>query len=46
MPLSLDSADGRRVLEYMRSITDDAGLTTRYERGDFFVGGFEAAVAR
>jgi hypothetical protein len=46
VPLSLDSSDGRRVLEYMRSITRDAGLTTRYEREGFFLGESEAAVAR
>jgi capsule synthesis protein PGA_cap len=40
VPLELDSDEGQRVIRYMQSITDEAGLGTRYVAGDFAVAGF------
>ena len=45
IPLTLCSEEGLRILEYMRSITGEAGLATQYDRGDFVVGGCEAVLA-
>ena len=46
VPLPIGSADAARMLDYMRSITADAGLKTDYDRGGMIVGGFEAFVVR
>jgi Bacterial capsule synthesis protein PGA_cap len=45
IPLPLESREGTRVLDYMRGISADAGLTTRYEAGDFEIGGYRAVIA-
>lgn len=46
VPLTPDSPDGARVIEYMRLVTRDAGLNTTYEVGGAPIGGFQPVLAQ
>jgi len=45
VPLTLSSEEGRRILAYIRRITDEAGLRTQYALADLIIGGCEAIIA-
>jgi poly-gamma-glutamate synthesis protein (capsule biosynthesis protein) len=45
VPLAPNSADGARVLAYMRLVTQDAGLRTTYDVGGAPIGGFQPIIA-
>jgi poly-gamma-glutamate synthesis protein (capsule biosynthesis protein) len=40
VPAAPDTADGRRVLAYVRQVSERAGLPTGYAEGTFTIGGF------